>query len=96
MQLPPKIADMVKEYLGQRALDIQAEQGRGAWVVTDQNGGSAAYIPVDKLPGIVGADPHNDFAQVLQMIDEYDPAREVVMIFNAADDLQFVGIVDAL
>lgn len=91
METPPEIIAQVKTYLGIKALAIQRKEGRGAWVVTSDN--QARYVPAVLLPQVMEGD---DVAQTLQMVANFDPSREVVVIFNTSDDLQMVTVVSVL
>lgn len=89
MELPLEVYEMIQTHLGQKAIAIQKSQGRGAWVITSDN--QARYIPVAALPTIIQGD---ETKQVFEMIELFDPASQVVVIFQFTEDVQLTGIVD--
>lgn len=94
MELPPEINELIQTHLGQRALDTQAELGRGAWIAQDVNGGQASFVPLGKLPELFGGGSASDFALLLKEVAMFDLAHQVVIVFNINADLQTIAIVD--
>jgi hypothetical protein len=94
MDTPPKFKVLVKKYLGQAALDIQQQEGRGVWLITADN--AARYIPAGSIPEIIEEGDAGDIADLYQMVESFDPKTQVVVIFNMTTDLQMIGVIEAL
>ena len=94
MELPPEVRAMIQKHLGEKALKTQQRGGRGAWIVTDENGGQATYVLEKDLPKIFGGGSQSDFDLLLLSVKNFDPANQVVVLFNGRDDLQFMCTVD--
>jgi hypothetical protein len=83
---------LVQKRLGRKALSVQAEQGRGAWVATDGN--QFAFVRVAALPGLFIHSSHNDFQSLLKMVIRFNPTKQVVILFNPNQDSQIIATVD--
>lgn len=95
MELPPEINDLVQQHLGRAALDIQAEAGRGAWIATaDTDGEQARYVLLADLETLFGGGSRDEFDQLIREVEQFDPTRQVVILFNVERDLQMIATVD--
>lgn len=92
MELPPEIVELTKTHLGKPALAIQQKEGRGAWIATADN--RARYVRADDLHKVIDNGDADDIAAIHAMVAAFDPAREVVLIFNMSADLQMVSVIE--
>lgn len=94
MEIPPEIETFVKQHLGKSAIETQQRVGRGVWILTAAD--QANYILADDLHKVIGEGDAADIAEMHRLIETFDPKRQVVVLLNFSDDLQFGGIIDAI
>jgi hypothetical protein len=92
MEVPPEITAIVKEHLGQQAIEMQRVAGRGLWIITPDN--QASYILATNLSEVIGEGESDDLAELNRMVETFDLERQVVAIFSVTDSLQYVGVFD--
>jgi hypothetical protein len=96
MVMPEGLVQFVRDHLGQKALDTQADAGRGVWFAVEDDGGTASYVQKANLTKLFGGGSWLDFKDMLKMVEEYDPAVQVVVLFCYDEDLQFLGCFDII
>ncbi|HEX2906579.1 MAG TPA: hypothetical protein VHO69_06960 [Phototrophicaceae bacterium] len=92
MSIRLEIESVIREYLGDAALKVQAEYGRGAWIMTPDN--QAAFVTYAELPDIFGGGSQADFDAFIKLVEVFDPTRQVVVLFNYSDNAQSSAVVD--
>lgn len=87
---PDEIKKLVKQHLGQAALDIQKKEPLGLWLITADN--KARHIPVNTfLNEFVVGMPDDEKEWFLDSMEELDETKEVFIVFMVSETKQFVG-----
>ncbi|MBZ0285707.1 MAG: hypothetical protein K8L97_33570 [Anaerolineae bacterium] len=94
MKLPTELQQMVQQRLGEKALEAQREYGRGVWIITTDAGDQASYVLRADLHTLFKERYPTEFNQLIEAVDKFDPASQIVILFKAEVGLQALGIVD--
>lgn len=85
MRLPDDINKMIQD-IGKKAPTTQIKYGRGAWLITHNNRRAGYVLEVD-LPLAIDA---GSLDQLLRMVRDYDPTKQVVVIYEIDDEWQII------
>lgn len=90
---PDHVIKLVQQHIGFEGINVQAIQGPGVWLVTDDE--KARYITLDKLPQIMEGPVLADIAALMAECD-FSSQGVVIFITNqgSAGDEQMIGVFD--